>query len=63
MRTRMSRKIEQPDRERALLVCADRCKLIHAEAQDIVALIDFMEPDSGEDSQETDSEESEDGIK
>ena len=49
----------QSDRERALLICADRCKTVHAEAQDVVALIDFMDDEAGEDSQETDSEESE----
>jgi len=55
----MMRKIEQSDRERALLICADGCRTMHGEAQDVVALIDFMEPESGEDSDETDSEESE----
>lgn len=42
--------MSQPDRERALLVCADGGKLMHAEPQDVVALLDFMEGEDGRES-------------
>lgn len=37
----------QEDRERALLVCADRGRIMKAEPQDVVALLDFLDSDEG----------------
>lgn len=36
-------KPSQSDRERALLICADEGRTMHAEPQDVVALLAFME--------------------
>ncbi len=38
-------RMTQLDREQAILVCADGGKTMLAEPLDIVALLDFMEPD------------------